>query len=92
MTSPSDLFSIMDWDEQDFEKVLKYDLKPEEKVLVTFLMNKDISTFDQIAEGTRFSVSHLHSVILNLELNQVIHALPGSRFILNHRAIGHNMV
>ena len=92
MTSPSDLFSLMNWNEKDFEKDLKYDLKPEEKVMVKFLMNKDISTFDQLAEETQFSVAHLNSIILNLELKEIIHALPGSRFMLNHRASGKNMV
>ena len=92
MTSPSDLFSIMDWDEKHFEKDLNYDLKPEEKVLVMLLKKKNGSTFDQLAEGTKFSVAHLHSLILNLELHEIIHALPGSRFRINHRAVEQNMV
>ena len=91
MTSPGDLFSIMDWDENYFEKDFKYDLKPEEKVLVTFLMNKNNSTFDQLAEGTKFSVALLQSLILNLELHEIILVLPGSRFRINHKLIGQNM-
>ncbi len=92
MTSPGDVFSIMDWDENYFVKDMKYDLKPEEKVLVTFLMNKTNSTFDQLTEGTKFSAALLQSIILKLELNGIIHSLPGSRFKINHRVIGQSMV
>ena len=92
MTSPNDLFSIMDWNETHFEKELKYDLKPKEKALVMFLMKKNSATFDQLAEGTKFSVALLHSLILNLELHEIIHSLPGSRFMINNRLTVQNKV
>ncbi len=92
MTSPNDLFTIMNWNEKHFEKELKYDLKPKEKTLVMFLMKKNSATFDQLADGTKFSVALLHSLIFNLELHEIIHSLPGSRFMINNRVIEQNMV
>ena len=85
MTDINDLFQLMNWTDSKIQKLPVIELTDQEDQIVQLLKNENEIHFDELIQKTTFSVSNLQSVILNLELKQVLQSLPGARFSLNHK-------
>ncbi len=64
------------------EKELFIDLSPEEQMIVDLLKEKEIMPVDELYLKSGLSNSQIATVILNLELQNVIRSLPGKSFSL----------
>ena len=85
MTDSNDLFQLMNWTDSKIQKLPVIELTDQEDQIVQLLKNENEIHFDELIQKTTFSVSNLQSVILNLELKQVLQSLPGARISLNHK-------
>jgi DNA processing protein len=86
--SASDLIHYMGWETQEekkssIQRVLAFDLDPEEQVLVDLIKDEDSMAVDMLRLKSGFSAGKLASTLLQLELNGVIQVLPGDRYTLN---------
>ena len=65
------------------QRSLFIDLTEEEKILVSLLQQKDTLPIDALYLHSGLSSSSVAAAILNLELQNVITALPGKMYRLN---------
>ncbi len=87
LTSAADIISVLGWAEKKVtpltrQKELFIQLSAEEKMIVQIINDNNIVTIDQLRDKSGLSVSILAAGILNLELQNVITALPGKRYQL----------
>ncbi len=80
----SDIAHFMDWDLQqnqahDIHLELFKELTPDEQAIVEILKNGKIS-YDQLLILSQVPMSRLTTSLLQLELNGIVHALPGKTF------------
>ena len=84
MLDVNDLRSIMRWDEE--KKVVPKQMRmfrefsEEEKMVMTLFEESDIVYLDKIITETRFSPTKIASILLSLEFDGVLAALPGKRY------------
>lgn len=85
-TSVDHLIEIMGWAEKKKQvkqqKELFIELTKEEQVIVNLLQEKETMHIDELYLKSGLSSSSMAAAILNLELQQVIRALPGKLFSL----------
>lgn len=60
-------------------------LPTEEQLLVDLLKENDILTLEEIASLCGFSITKTASLLFNLEMNNIIHALPGHSYQFQRR-------
>ncbi len=87
LTQAADLVNLMGWEEKTVVKKKKQkeifiELSPPEKVIVDMLQQKDNLQIDEINSCCALSNSEVAAALLNLELQQVIEALPGKVYRL----------
>jgi DNA processing protein len=87
LSDTQQLVELMGWDENTarprrVQRELFIDLSEEEKVLVDILKEKETSHIDEINLRSGLSTSAVAAAILNLELQNVIVAMPGKRYML----------
>ncbi len=87
LTDPSDLLSLMGWNEQSvpkriYQRELFHTLTETEQKILTILNEKDSLEIDEINQLSGCSVSLVAASLLNMELNNIIESLPGKRFRL----------
>ena len=87
LTGTQQLLEIMGWDEQrkpvpKYQKELFVELSPEEKIIIDIIREKDAVHIDEINLKCQLSTSVIASVILNLELQNLVSSLPGKRYSL----------
>lgn len=83
--SAEDIVSILDWDQgqrQAAQARLFLDLNTEEQKLVDILRTKESMHIDEIMIKSGISYSLLASILLNLELANVVKPLSGKRYRL----------
>ncbi|MFL5789777.1 MAG: DNA-processing protein DprA [Flavisolibacter sp.] len=85
LTNADDLLEIMGWKEKKKTKTkqqreLFIELTPEEKIIIQLLQEKDAMHIDEINIRSGLSSSTTASVILNLELQNIITTLPGKLY------------
>ena len=85
MSDIGDLFRLMNWEENEQTKTAVFKLSKQESFVVSLMKKEGEVHFDKLIQQTAFTVSYLQSIILDLELKQVLNSLPGSRFKLNHK-------
>ncbi|MBL0104605.1 MAG: DNA-protecting protein DprA [Bacteroidetes bacterium] len=87
-TNAAHIADAMNWNVSAPEKkktkqlVLFNELSPDEKKLVTILQNQSQSTLDEIAITCDLPVSKVSTLLLKLEFDGVVRALPGKVFLL----------
>jgi len=89
VTSGEDIIEMMGWDQEKpttIQPLLFHTLNEEEEMVVSMIQNvKEIHIDELILQLNTLTPSKLASVLLGLELNGVIEALPGKLY----RIIGH---
>lgn len=84
--SIKDFLFMMGWNEQSKKPKkqiqLFYDLSEDEKKIVSLLKQKEQKHIDEIAIHSGFSASKLAATMLQLELQNIIKALPGKMYAL----------
>lgn len=65
------------------QRKLLLELTDDQKKIVKMLRKETAATADQVAAGTGFGPSKVSAVMLDLEFEGVVKALPGKRFALN---------
>ncbi|MDG2152387.1 MAG: DNA-processing protein DprA [Crocinitomicaceae bacterium] len=86
-----DLFQLMGWSINSSKVSVKINLTRQESLIVEILQKEKETHFDTLVSKLDLSVSSLHAIILNLELRQIVLALPGSLFKLNHQTFSLGM-
>ncbi len=80
-----DLFRLMGWNINSSKVITKLNFTKQESLIIEILQKEKEAHFDKLVSELNLSVSNLHGIILNLELKQIVLALPGSLFKLNHQ-------
>lgn len=88
ITGADDLLKLMNWDrntesKKAVQKQLFQALSVEENKLVTLLQGKDSIHTDELMLQTGFSYPQLASLLLQLEMQDLIKTLPGKMYRLN---------
>lgn len=88
ITSAQELAEIMRWEPthppvQKIQQELFITLSAEEQKMVQLLKEKDSLPIDELNARSGLSPSQVAEALLNLELQQVLAALPGRRYRLN---------
>lgn len=87
LTDANQLLLTMGWQRQEKSKKLTrelfVELTPEEKILVQLLTGKDGLHIDELYQASQLSASSIAAAILNLELQNVLIALPGKCYKLS---------
>ena len=82
--SSGDLFRLMNWDQekpkQAVQKPMFLDLSDDERPVYDLLNEGQPVQLDELCEQLGKPVSQLSAILLTMELNGVIRALPGKRF------------
>lgn len=86
-----DLFQLMGWNINSSKVSVTINLTRQESLIVEILQKEKETHFDTLVSKLDLSVSSLHAIILNLELRQIVLALPGSLFKLNHQTFSLGM-
>jgi len=60
-------------------------LSSEEKRVVAYLTEREKSTLDELASMTGYSLAKTAAILFNLELNDLIHTLPGHTYQLRRQ-------
>ena len=92
LENTADFFELMNWEKTSKNNETKIQLTQNESVIVNLLDREEGIHFDKLVALSKFSVSQLHGLILNLELKQIIRALPGSIFKLDQPITQSDMV
>ncbi len=86
LSNAEQLIEVMGWLEKkkqvEKQTALFVELSKEEKIVVDLLNNKACVPIDELYLKSGLSSSMMASVILNLELQNIIRALPGKQFSL----------
>lgn len=84
LINSDDIRYIMRWDAQTktIPKQLKMfrDFTDDEKIIFDLFENVDVINLDDIITGTRLSPSKIASILLSLEFDGILKALPGKRY------------
>lgn len=84
LLSADDIRYVMRWDTQTktIPKQLKMfrDFSDDEKMILNLYENVDIKNLDDIITETRLSSSKIASILLSLEFDGIVKALPGKRY------------
>lgn len=87
LTGAQDLIDILGWEEKKLhpkkqQKELFIQLSAEEKIIVDILKEKETVAIDEIRLKSNMGSSTVAAAILNLELQNVVTALPGKMYKL----------
>lgn len=86
ITEADDLISIMGWEEKTItkkkQKEIFIELNPCEKIITGLLQQKETVHIDELHIQSGLSSSEMAAAILNLELQNVIHSMPGKLYRL----------
>ncbi len=89
VTSANDIAEIMNWDiakkrEQKiaFKTLESLELSEKEKAILKLLTERNQASIDEISLALSYSLNELAVVLLDLEMKDLIVALPGKRFAL----------
>ena len=82
-----DLEYILNWDIEKKEKIvprhkISETLEGDERTIAEILVDKDSMFIDELSWKTSISINKLSSVLLTMEFNGLITALPGKKFKL----------
>lgn len=84
LTDAQQLLETMGWQEQKkikrSTKELFIELTPHEKIIIDMLNTKDLVAIDEINLQSGLSSSAIAAAILNLEMQNIIQALPGKMY------------
>lgn len=85
ITGTNDLLDMMNWDgtAKAVQKEMFYDLSPEEQAIIRLLQDKDGMHADDLAIQGGLNNSQLAAVLLQLEMQDIIKALPGKVYRMN---------
>jgi len=83
ISGAEDVFSLMNWSKKDSNHNMQVELNTHESLIVQLLQSDHDIHFDHLIQKTEFSTSYLQSVILGLELKNILFEIPGFRFKLN---------
>jgi len=88
LTSAQDLANNLGWETQPLpakktQRELFTTLSDEEQTIVRLLHEKDALQIDELNTRSGLSASQVAAALLNLEMQQVLSALPGKRYRLN---------
>lgn len=88
INNADDLLELMEWNEGEKKKAsvqarLFVDLLPEEQKIIELLQQKDSVHTDDLMLKTGFNSSQLASVLLQMEMRDLIKALPGKCYRVN---------
>ncbi len=88
VTSAADVLRLMEWMPKDkktapVQAALFADLQPEEQALVDIIKARGKVDIDEICLQSRMPQGKAASLLLNLEFNGVVRALPGKVYALN---------
>jgi len=87
LTDASQLIEVMGWEKKNvqskkLQRLLFENLSDNEKKIVRIMMDKGTVHIDEIGVQANLPVSTVAASILNLEMENVIRALPGKRYVL----------
>ena len=91
LENTDDLYRLMGWNNTSSEVRANMNLTKQESVIVQILKEENEIHFDTLVSKSAFSVSSLHNIVLTLELKEIVQALPGSLFKLNHQTFSLGM-
>lgn len=79
ITSAKDIMELLNWDNstKSIQKQLLFDLTDDELLLIKVIQNHQPIYIDQLAQVTQLNNSKLSSVLLSLEIQDLIQVLPG---------------
>jgi len=87
INGPEDLTELMGWngvkERRSVQQQLFLDLLPEEQIIVDLLRDKDGVHTDDLLSSTGFSNTQLASILLQLEMKDLVRVLPGKSYRLN---------
>jgi DNA processing protein len=87
ITSAKDIIDIMGWHESKAisshkQTKLFVELTGDENKIISVFENKSSLHFEQICFSSGFSVSQCSSILLSLEIKEVLSSLPGKMYVL----------
>lgn len=86
LSKPSQLIEEMSWESKNKpikkQRELFIELTKEEKIIISILKQKDAINIDELFLQSKLSSSSIAAAILNLELQNIITALPGKMYKL----------
>ena len=88
LDDPEQFIEIMGWDEPEnkkiiFQKKMFVEFTDDEKRIIEVLKNNDYAGIDDLNVNSGLSSSSIAAALLNLEMQGVLKALPGKRFMIN---------
>ena len=87
ISGADDLLELMNWgrneQKKSVQKQLFLDLVPDEKMIIDLMQTKDALHSDELLIQTGFTSPQLAAVLLQLEMQGLIKALPGKNYRLN---------
>ena len=77
-----DLITLMGWtaQAQPIQQALFIDLTTEEQLAMELLRSNNAITVDELARSMKKTVQQINTLLLSLEFNGLVKALPGNRF------------
>lgn len=87
ITNADDLFELMNWGKHEngkaVQKKLFIDLLPDEQAIFDLLKEKDSLHADELFHRSGFASPKLAAVLLQMEMQGIVKALPGKQYRLN---------
>lgn len=87
ITNADDLLELMNWGRHEGQKAVQkqlfFELSAEENQIVNLLREKDAIHSDELLHQTGFKSPQLAAILLQLEMQGVIKALPGKYYRMN---------
>ncbi len=88
ITGPADLLELMNWNssvkKKPVQKQLFIQLSDDEQKIIDMLNTKDSVHADELLYGTGISNSQLAATLLQLEMQDLIKAMPGKHYRINY--------
>jgi DNA processing protein len=93
ITSAEDIAYLMNWEKESNPSKKKrkslsiddYQLNSEETLLIKELFEKEQASIDELSLFLSIPLNHIAVILLNLEMKDLIEALPGKRFRLKQK-------
>jgi len=93
ITSAEDIAYLMNWEKESNPSKKKrkslsiddYQLNSEETLLIKKLFEKEQASIDELSLFLSIPLNHIAVILLNLEMKDLIEALPGKRFRLKQK-------
>jgi DNA processing protein len=85
LESVADIAYIMNWEKDDpkpKQMTLALDLDDDERRIVAFMKEEQVTNIDQMHYALELSLSNLSSSLLNLEFKGIVRSLPGKKYNL----------